>query len=467
MAIGGRNGRVSAVIAALAVSGCLSQPLDPSVDDEAAASFRIGPAIPFATNGPVREPHIAVREGDRSPVVVAIHYAYDRGDGPVESYDTPELILHRSLDGGATWTTATVPRRDIARPFDPDGRLRLGDPVLAYGPDGALYLSGTAFTPGVLKVVPVGDFALPVTTILATQTGVFVARSDDDGATWSPASFWEMGAPAGAIAPDKQWSDVGPDGLVHLVWMRFVGQGVRSQVAYTRSADGGGTWDPPSVLAEVGPEVGLHSPVVAASSAGRVYVTASEYPTAAGMNLFTGMTPPGGRQLAWASGDSGATFGPPIAVGEGNMFRFGHVAASPRDPLHAVAVGTEEADDHRVWFASTRDGGATWTKAARLSPDRGGLQRLPTVWIDAQDRAHVAYLDEGWEGGARTVRAVLDDDRVAFESVADGPSANTDFFFGGEYFGLDGAGTTSWAAWVGVDEEHATRLEAAPLGVGT
>src|SRR2546426_5639828 len=163
--------------------------------------------------------------------------------------DAPRLSaqLGWSTDRNKTWHTTALPLPPgDDRPFFPDA---------AFGPDGTLYvtyvnLTGTGNTPA----------------------NLFVAHSADGGRTLSEPILVASGL---TFQPRIA---VGPDGVVHIVWLQVTRNGTTSlanaseQVVAARSTDRGLTWSAPvGVSAPVDHLVGVASPAVAgAGLLGRV-----------------------------------------------------------------------------------------------------------------------------------------------------------------------------------------------------
>ncbi len=413
------------VLILLAASGCVG-PLAQVVHDGMPGDGRAA-ADPAGGGGPLvlqgagdhaMEPHVAVW-GDN--IIVA-----NMNEVPNAGPETPftvDLDLHRSHDGGATWHSGAVPVSILVQE-DPTGTYNtLGDPVLAYAPDGTLYLAGVA-----------ARFVFPTTPMgwglggLA-DLSVFVTRSGDHGQTWGPAVAWHQGVGPvpGGVMQDKPWITVDPEGTLHLAWTRFLSTAMTLEYSRLEPA---GAWTEPVSLATAIPGDAVKGATLAAPGGGLLYLSYSE---------FSGS---GGRQAVRVSEDGGASWGPAIGVAPARSTWFGAIAADPADPLRAVVVVPDQ--DLQVRFAATRDGGAGWSLAEPVAPSAGD-QLLPAVWFGPDGLARVGYQDLGWPGGERFVLATLHDAGTTVEpagSVVDpGPYRR-------EYLGLDGE-QAAWAAWIG------------------
>jgi hypothetical protein len=140
--------------------------------------------------------------------------------------------VYVSKDGGASWTnvfpkgfTIFNGAQGVFKNF-----TDAGDPVLAFGPDGRLYLSEIAF----------------VRTLNPAYTGVAVAASDDGGLTWGAPVLVSYTATRN-VFNDKEWMTVGPDGSVYVTWTQFAlgprGLGYDgSPIMFSKSTTGGRSW---------------------------------------------------------------------------------------------------------------------------------------------------------------------------------------------------------------------------------
>ncbi len=130
-------------------------------------------------------------------------------------------FVSRSSDGGRTWETNQRVSTDEACPC-----CRT---ALASGGDGAMFLAWRTVLPGNIR-------------------DIVVASSTDGGATWSPevrvhADNWVFEACPHA-GPSMQ---VDAAGTVHIAW--WTGKQGSAGVYYARSEDRGGSWSPPVAIA--------------------------------------------------------------------------------------------------------------------------------------------------------------------------------------------------------------------------
>ncbi|HKO10096.1 MAG TPA: sialidase family protein [Alphaproteobacteria bacterium] len=140
--------------------------------------------------------------------------------GPGETMNCLAMVAYRSPDGGATWLGEAVVHSDIS---DDKGWIAADDWQQTSPHAGTLYAFWGADTP--LRFARSGDDAVTWQGVGASPAGsdVMVAGSNGlDGETYAPATA------------------VGPDGTIHVAW-NFPDT---SNIVYTRSLDGGQSFDP-------------------------------------------------------------------------------------------------------------------------------------------------------------------------------------------------------------------------------
>ena len=298
-----------------------------------------------------------------------------------------------TADGGATWSTGTI---------EP-GVFR-SDPVLDSDADGNFYYNSLS--------VPGGTF----------QCDVF--RSFDGGATWDAGVY--------AFGGDKQWMAVdrtgGPGaGHVYSNWNQTFS--CCGPTSFTRSTDAGDSYDAPVSIPQtpfwgttaVAPSGNVYVAGVGAGSLfyvaksttlsdpmsspafdsaiavdlggqprasagpnpsgllGQVWVASA--PTAGSFGdevyVLASVDPPGSDPLDVAfarSVDGGATWSAPVRVNDdvGDAWQwFSTLSVAPNGRLDAVWADSRSDPggfDSELYYASSSDGGLTWTANVALSP---------------------------------------------------------------------------------------------------
>src|SRR5437588_7268955 len=291
--------------------------------------------------------------------------------------DAPRLSaqLGWSTDRNKTWHTTALPLPPgDDRPFFPDA---------AFGPDGLLYVTYVNLT---------GKGNTPAT--------LFVARSSDGGRTLSGPILIASGL---TFQPRIA---VGPDGVVHVVWLQVMRNGTASlanaseQVVAAQSTDHGLTWSAPVGVSAPGEHlVGAASPSVA--SRGLLVVAYEDFGPRPS-TLGNGGTPPSGQPfdlLVTRSVSGGTAFSTPTVVASAvrSAHRFSYffpefpgVAGGPHDAVYLAWSANRDVLLRR----STSDG-TTWQPPVRVNraetdrqacPRSPWLQRGGSTWSTSTSR---------------------------------------------------------------------------------
>jgi len=228
------------------------------------------------------------------------------------------LWFSRSGDGGNSFSP---PRRIAGGGSEKPARA----PSLALGPERAVYLAWT-----------VGE---------DNAADIRVARSADGGASFGEPRI---------VAPSPGYSDapklaVDPPGALHLVYAESSGGPFTpSRIRYTRSADGGRTFEPPREISA--PGAGF--PALSVDAKGNLYVLWELFSDPRGY--------PRGLALA-VSRDAGRSFTPPAVVpgsidpaggwnGSNQGFLMRKLAVNGRGAVAIVNSSLKPNERSRVWL---------------------------------------------------------------------------------------------------------------------
>lgn len=366
-------------LAAATLAGCLDPGPTGSLGDLPRLPALACPAcdaLASTGEGVANEPSIAANPLDPLNLVIGAH-----------EYGTPTGDVwpgyHASFDGGASWEHGLLPGYpgDLSGPHPLTGYAVGGDASLAFAPDGTLYYAGIAFHRQLWNVA------------------LFVAVSEDGGATWPRTTFVQRGAST-VIFNDKEMIAVDPrTGDVHVAWTVFrylpstflgvpVDPVAAGRIHHAVSTDRGETW---SLPAEISIEPLNQGAVPVFDADGTLHVAWLELAEKPGV-------------VVRSSTSAGATWGDLVRVADvvelpsplGNAsFRVNSMptlAAAPDGALH-VAWADASNGDADVLISTSRDGGATWSAPRPVHPPSRHDQFMPWMVVDSAGRAHVLYLD--------------------------------------------------------------------------
>jgi hypothetical protein len=180
------------------------------------------------------EPDIAVSPRDPRIAVAAAH------DGRFPDGGAVDISYAWTHDGGQTWHHAAVP--GLTKASGNPMWDRASDPVLAFGPDGTVYLSTLVFT-------------------LDCPTGVAVSKSTDGGRTFGPPVLAHESDDC-AFSDDKNWLIVDNSprsrhfGRLYQFWTPFLSDADGNETSAPQvvrwSDDKGAHWSDTVVVSETG-----------------------------------------------------------------------------------------------------------------------------------------------------------------------------------------------------------------------
>jgi hypothetical protein len=374
------------------------------------------------------ETHVVARGSAVAAAYIAIG---DTGGGA-------KMAVNASTNGGQSFGPAVV--------VDDSLTAYKSDPVLAFDPAGAhLYLTWIGY-----------DYLGTGTTNMR----VFVARSDDGGATWPAAQVKDVsGSDSGKISIDKPWITTGPGGAVYATYTTMSETTGASAIKIVRSGDDGATWDPPLRVDDGARTMSAFRNLAtpATDAAGDVWVTWVELAS----NEQYGHVANDVYVARWDAGTTWA-FGPNVrASANADLVVFNDPVVAPApsgDTVYLVyTAGTPDVMRWDVRLTWSDDRGATFTPTSvKLNDDPTcATHFLPAAAIDGQDRLHVTWYDNRFG----TDRGALYYTRWDPIAGAGGPSQLlSDGFFPftiertgddwlGDYTGLAVDGTTLYATW--------------------
>jgi hypothetical protein len=190
------------------------------------------------------EPFVAVNPTDPDNIVGV--YQQDRYDNG----GAQATVAAVSFDGGITWTQVAVPTmtRCLGGEFD-----RASDPWVSFGPSGVAHAMSLVTN----VAAGVGPFA---------DNGMVYSRSRDGGLTWDdPILLTRDVNPRYLNDKNSITADPNAPSFVYAVWDRAqnpardirvpehpIGLGFKGPIYFTRTTDGGDSWEPARKIYETG-----------------------------------------------------------------------------------------------------------------------------------------------------------------------------------------------------------------------
>ncbi|MGH8482186.1 MAG: sialidase family protein, partial [Nevskiaceae bacterium] len=327
------------------------------------------------------------------------------------------LVAGVSFDGGETWATRTAPfsRCTGGTLLGGGDYARATDPWVTFGPGGAAYWMAMTITD-----TPAQDI-----------TGMLVSRSTDGGLTWeTPIVLQADDDPRLLNDKNSMTADPNDADVVYAVWDRLrtangeiassgqgrenvFGLGFKGPILFTRTTDGGDTWEAAREIYDPGPGAQTIGNLVAVLADGTL------------LNLFTEIhfdsdQPDGATLRVIRSTDQGATWSAPVTVAP--MLSVGTQDPATGAPvrggsiLGSIATGPGGGDvwvawqDSRYFFevcanppcvgpgdsivlARSTDGGLSWGAPVLVPPDAQVQAFTPFVHVAADGTVGVTYYD--------------------------------------------------------------------------
>ena len=313
------------------------------------------------------------------------------------------LVAGVSLDSGATWTRATAPFAHCEGGNSSNGGdfERASDPWVSFGPTGTVYQAALAFNDS------------------NPNSAVLVSKSTDGGAHWSNPATVILDTST-AVLNDKEsiTADPANAGFVYVVWDRLVvptgrargvsfehALGYRGPAWFSRSTDGGATWAAPRIIfdpGEVNQTIGNEVLVLPDGTLVDGFNLIYNFRNAHGVRGF--------NVAVLRSTDKGLTWSGPIIVNKllskpvtdpntGQAIRTGDILPAfavnrTSGRLYAVWMDTRFTGKDDIAFATSGDGGLTWTTPVKINQTPGGSPAFTaSVQVGPDGRIAVTYYD--------------------------------------------------------------------------
>lgn len=300
------------------------------------------------------------REGFLPGLTKATGGRFDRASDPWVAFGPGNRAYYASL----LYNVADNAADGIYASASQDGGLTWGDPVTVHLGGGA-FDDKEALTVDTRNDSPYrGRVYVVWDSVGRSSQPLLLSYSADEGRSYRNAvTVFNEGGNIGAIPV------VGPGGVVHLVWINFLGP--NGNMVTSRSTDGGDTWSPPVLISSIrvfgipGSRTGDGLPSAAVDPRnGALYVVWQD-------DRFS----PGTDQVVLSrSTDGGQTWSAPKLVSDGprNAANFTPAVAVSPDGVVGVAYYSFRNDPSRrvlvdEYLAISRNGGQRFAKSVRVS----------------------------------------------------------------------------------------------------
>jgi len=351
------------------------------------------------TIGPDNEISLAANPTDpRNLIAGSKDYFLGEGDRACDAYRVWSGVFW-SMDGGKTWENSLFPGYDEDGDPDPGNGLAdydcVSDPVVAFGPDGTAYYSGLAVDRG-------GD--LPIIGVFDTRSGIWVARSLDNGSTWSRPKWVDRSETQNEFH-DKQWFTVDPfTNYVYVTWSQFYWMGTyfKVEISFSRLTDWDSQFQTRVPLGDyISPSISIQGSMPVVGPDGTIHVTWMDH--SRGCLRYT-RSDRQGAASSWDTPRCVADAEP--APRDEREYRTPTFTSLTVDNSDANTAGNLYAVwEDRQWgdvdaaFTMSTDGGDTWSDPESLSPDgeyEDSWNFFPWLDVDDNGLVHLIYYTEHW-----------------------------------------------------------------------
>jgi hypothetical protein len=360
------------------------------------------------------EPWVAVNPTDSSDIIGVYQqdrYSFGGARG---------LVAAISHDGGATWGATYPPFSICAGGTEANGGdfQRASDPWVTFAPNGDAYFISLSLS-----------FVGPPST---TGTGVLVSKSTDGGDHWSDPVTLVRDVGDADVAPfffnDKESITADPfdSNDVYAVWDRLRKPGnaksvnaehsfaFRGDTLFSRTTNGGETWDAPRIILKRTSLVGTIGNQIAVLP-DRTLIDIFDLAQGSGKNS------PGFDINVQRSTDRGESWSQPIEVAPeravrvfdpdtGRSVRAGGGLPDIAVDLNPTSAGygnlyavwgdsfgsgkTKKQRHSTIVFTQSTDGGLTWSPLARIDQSPVNVQAFtPSVHVASDGTVGVTYYD--------------------------------------------------------------------------
>jgi hypothetical protein len=374
------------------------------------------------------------------------------------------LMAGVSFDGGRHWREIMIPGLTLCSGGD---FQRASDPWVSFAPNGDLYLSALGVDKGVS---------------LNARTAIFASKSTDGGLTWTARATIDLQFPAetgrqGDDLPMITADNTDPQ-IAYVVWSVD-----REMEMFSRTTDGGGTWESPRSLYDPGPGPILFANGIVVQPDGTLLDFLTVTSPEADPDFLLLRSSDGGQ--SWATEVIRIATEQSVAVTDPDNGQ----PVTSASPLVDVAGDPANGNLYAVWedgrfsgrqhdaivFSMSTDGGLTWSEPIQINQTPTDIDPddqqafLPTVQVAQDGTVGVTYYDfrfndpqpglatDYWfihahpddPGGLTNPANWVHELRLTNRSfdLERAPMVRGGAFFVGDYEGLAAAGNSFRAFW--------------------
>jgi hypothetical protein len=182
------------------------------------------------------EPYLAVNPANPKNMVGTWTQDAFPGSGATQT----AIGVGVTCNGGKTWTTGVIPGLTLST----GGTYQsAADSWLSFAPNGDLYFSAIALD---LQVLSNGS-------VVPNPTAILTEKSTDGGLTWSaPMTLVQSTDPRVFNDKDSITADPTAAGYAYAVWAHLTNNSGKGPVMFTRTTDGGQSWEAPRTVYDPG-----------------------------------------------------------------------------------------------------------------------------------------------------------------------------------------------------------------------
>jgi hypothetical protein len=380
------------------------------------------------------------------------------------------VVAAASSDGGATWTRSQAPfsRCSGGTSGSEGDYAKATDPWVSIGADGIAYFMALAYS--------------------ADPSAMLVSRSTDGGLTWETPHTLVL-SPDPDLFHDKNSITADPVELGHAyaIWDRYDFNTEQAPIFFSRTTDGGVTWEDSRIIYDPGDGYGTIGSQIAVLPDGTLVnvFTEAERDTGAGWLRVIRST------------DKGVNWSTPTTVAEilmvgvedartelgvrGGGF-IGAIGSGPTGMLYVAWADARFSGGARdgIALSTSADGGLSWTDPVQVNGDGNADAFTPALAVAADGTVGVTYYDWRDNTSAASIRTAYwlatSADGVTWTEQPAGDSfdlahaarSGCCFLFLGDYQGLAATGADFLAFYVGTNASATNRSDvrfnALPLG---